>query len=120
MADIVINQRTSLSSEDVTTRAIQFFSTAKWRATSQGPRAVTFAGRPPIPVGHIILMILAFMACILPGVILYFLLIRKLLRFQNLVVTATPIEGGTDFSVTHPPQAKSLVAKFLAALPPLP
>jgi hypothetical protein len=119
MADIVLNQKTSLSGEDVITRAIQFFSTEKWRVTSQGTRAVTFEGRPPLPIAHILFMIVGFAACILPGVILYFLLIRKLLRFQNMVVTATTIEGGTDVSLTHPPRAKKLVEKFLAALPPL-
>jgi len=34
MADLVTNGKTSLSSEEVIVRAVQFFSTAKWKATS--------------------------------------------------------------------------------------
>ena len=119
MADIVVNQKTSLSGEDVTTRAIQFFSTQNWRVTSQSARAVTLAGRVPIPWFHMLCVILGFLFCLLPGVILYFMLVRKVRKFQNMVVTVAPIDGGTDVSITHPPHAKGLVEKFLSALPPL-
>ena len=119
MADIVITERTSLPGEELTTRAIQFFSTQNWRVTSQSARAVTFEGRTPIPWFHMLCVILGFMFCVVPGLILYFTLIKKVRRFQNIVVTASPVEGGTDVSITHPPHAKGLVKKFLAALPPI-
>jgi hypothetical protein len=120
MADIVVNQRTSLPGEEVTTRAIQFFSTQNWRVTSQSARAVTLAGRIPIPWFHLLCVILGFLFCLLPGIILYFMLIKKVRKFQNMVVTVASVEGGTEVSITCPPYAKALVSKFLGALPPLP
>jgi hypothetical protein len=118
MADIVANQKTSLPGEEVTTRAIQFFSTQNWRVTSQSARAVTLAGRIPIPWFHLLCVILGFIFCLVPGIILYFMLIGKVRKFQNMVVAVAPVEGGTDVSITCPPHAKTLVAKFLGALPP--
>ena len=101
MADIVSNKRTSLQSEEVIVRAVQFFSTAKWRATSQSPRAATFEGKIPIPWFMILLTVLGFIFCLIPGFIMYFTLIRKLNRFQNLVVTATPQGSGTEVVLTY-------------------
>lgn len=120
MADSVANAKTSLSGEEVIVRAVQFFSTEKWRATTQSARVVTFQGRPPIPVMMILFTILGFIFCIVPGVIMYFMVIRKLIRFQNLVVTANPIADGTEVSVSHPSWSSSLVKRYLQALPPLP
>ena len=117
MADIVINQKTSLPSEEVSVRAVQFFSTHQWRVTSQSPRAVTLEGRVPIPWIHVLFVIVGYLCCILPGIILYITLVRKVRRFQNLVVTANPVTDGTDVSITHPPHARGLVTRFLAALP---
>jgi hypothetical protein len=85
---------------------------------SQSARAVTFEGRIPIPWFHLLCVILGFLFCLLPGIILYFMLIKKVRRFQNMVITVASVEGGTDVSVTHPPHAKAMVAKFLSALPP--
>lgn len=120
MADAVLNTKTSLTGEEVIVRAVQFFSTEKWRATTQSSRVVTFQGRPPIPVMMIIFTVLGFMFCIIPGVIMYFMVIRKLIRFQNLVVTANPIPAGTEVSVSHPSWSAGLVKRYLQALPSLP
>jgi hypothetical protein len=46
--------------------------------------------------------------------------IRKLHRFQNLVVTANPISGGTEVVAQYPKMAGRLVARFLQALPAYP
>ena len=117
MADTILNQKTSLPCEEVIVRSVQFFSTEKWRVTSQTGRAATFQGRLPIPWIHVLFTILGFVFCVIPGIILYIMLIRKAYRFQNLVVTANPVPGGTDASITHPAHAGKLVAKFLGALP---
>jgi hypothetical protein len=119
MSDQVANYRTTLSAEEVVVRAVQFFSTEKWRATSQSGRTATFAGMPPIPWGLMALMIIGFALCVVPGVILYFMLIKKARQFQNLVVTATPISEGTEVVVTSPSWASDLVSRFLQNLPPL-
>jgi hypothetical protein len=118
MADIVLNQKTSLPAEEASVRAIQFFSTKNWQVTSQSTRAVTLAGRVPLPFLHLLGVILGFMFCVIPGIILYVMLIKKVRSFQNMVVTANPISKGTEVSITCPPHAKGLVKKFFAALPP--
>ena len=119
MADKVTNGKTSLPSEEVIVRAVQFFSTEKFRASSQSGRTATFDGRPPIPWFMLLLTIIGYLCCIVPGIIMYFMVIRKLRRFHNLVVTASPIDGGTEVSVTHPDWAASQAKRFLAALPQL-
>jgi hypothetical protein len=117
MADLVANKRTSLSAEEAVTRAVQFFSTERWRATSQSARAATFQGKPRIPVFMLLLTIIGFMACLVPGIIMYMMTIRKMNRFQNLVVTANPLSGGTEVSVTYPKYSATLVSRFITALP---
>ena len=119
MADKISNGKTSLSAEEVIVRAVQFFSTEKFKATSQSGRTATFEGRPPIPWGMLLLTILGFIMCIVPGVIMYIMVIRKMYRFYSLVVTASPIAGGTEVSVTYPDFAGKLVPRFIGALAPL-
>lgn len=117
MADLVLNKHTSLSSEEVVTRAVQFFATAKWRPTTQSCRAATFEGRPPIPWFMLLITVLGFMACFFPGMILYMMAIKKMRRFQNLVVTTTSATNGTDVVAMYPKQARNLADRFLGALP---
>src|SRR5208283_6148039 len=103
--------------EEVIVRAIQFFSTEKFRTGSQSGRVATFDARPPVPWGMLLLTILGFLFCIVPGIIMYIMVIRKLRRFQNLVVTANPIAGGTEVSISHPSWASATVTRFISVLP---
>ncbi len=119
MADVVVQGRTSLGAEDVIVRAVQFFSTENWRPTSQSTRTATFQGKPPIPWFMLLLTIIGFAACLVPGIIMYIMVIRKMYRFHNLVVSASPQPGGSEVVLQYPPAAKKLAAKFLEALPPL-
>lgn len=117
MADVTANRLTSLPAEEVIVRSLQFFTTERWRAQSQSSRAATFMGRPPIPVMYILLTILGFLLCIVPGVIMYIAVIRKMIRFQNIVVTANPKDEKTEVVMTHPDHAKKLVDAFFGSLP---
>ena len=117
MADLVATAQTSLGAEDVIVRAVQFFTNEKWRPQTQSGRIATFQGRPPIPMGHIFLTIIGLIFFIVPGIILYILLIRKVIRFQNLVVTVSPAKAGTDVNITYPKHAKKLVDRFMGLLP---
>jgi hypothetical protein len=117
MADKVANGKTSLSSEETIVRAVQFFSTEKFRASSQSGRVATFDGRPAIPWGMLLVTILGFMFCIVPGIIMYVMVVKKIRVFQNLVVTANPITSGTEVSISYPQWAAKSVARFLSALP---
>ena len=119
MADSVLTKQTNLSGEEVVTRAIQFFSTENWRTTSQSPRNATFEGRPPIPWFMMLLMIVGYICCIIPGIIIKIMVIKKMRRFQNIVVAAASMNQGTEVTVTHPSHAKKLAERFLAALPEL-
>jgi hypothetical protein len=120
MADSVLTKQTTLSGEEVVTRAIQFFSTENWRATTQSSRNATFAGRPPIPWLMLLLTIVGYLCCIVPGIIMYIAVVRKIRRLQNLVVVTTPVSGATEVAVTYPSHSKELAERFLAALPELP
>lgn len=119
MADVVAQAKTSLGPDDVIVRAVQFFSTEKWRPTSQSQRTATFEGKPPIPWFMLLLTIVGFVACIVPGIIMYIMVIRKVNRFHNLVVTANPISGGSEVVTQYPKAAGGLVARFFEALPPV-
>ena len=120
MADKLTNTKTSLPSEEVIVRAVQFFATEKFRCSGQSNRTATFDGRPPIPWFLLLLTVLGFVFCVVPGIIMYILVIRKVRRFYNLVVTATPIPGGTEVTITHPDWAARQVRRFIQSLPGLP
>ena len=74
---------------------------------------------PPIPWFMLLCTIIGFVMCVVPGFIMYFLVIWKLRRFHNLVVTASPITGGTEVSITYPDWRAKQTQRFLAALPQL-
>jgi len=117
MADLVATAQTSLGAEDVITRAVQFFTNEKWRPQTQSARIATFQGRPPFPVGLIFLTIIGLIFFIVPGIILYILLVRKVRRFQNLVVTVNPAKSASEVTVTYPKYSKKLVDRFVGLLP---
>jgi len=119
MANLVANKNTSLSTEETIVRAVQFFSGERWKPTTQSQRSATFEAKPPIPWFMILLTIIGFIACIVPGIILYVMVIRKMYRFVSMVVTANPIEKGTEVSISYPKMASKVVSRFLGALPPL-
>ena len=77
-----------------------------------------FVGRPPIPVLQLILTIVGFMLCIIPGIIMYVVVIRKMIQLQNIVITTSPVNGGAEVVIKHSPSASKLVSEFLNALPP--
>jgi hypothetical protein len=64
-----------------------------------------------------LLNILGYMCCIVPGIVIKIVIIKKMRRFQNIVVAVTPMTKGTEVTVTHPDHAKKLAGRFLAALP---
>lgn len=72
---------------------------------------------PPIPWVHILLMFLAFLACVVPGVIYYIFIIQKLRRFQNLVVTANPLPNGSEVVINYPSFASAIVTGFTENMP---
>ena len=117
MAELVQTKKTSLAPQDVMMRAVQYFTTGKWRAQSQSERIATFVGRPPIPIGLLILTIIGFMCCIIPGIILYIMAIKKVIQLQNIVVTANPTESGSEVTVKHSKSATNLVTEFVSLLP---
>jgi len=119
MANVVTHGTTSLRAEDVVVKAVQFFSTENWRPTSQSGRTATFQGKPPIPWFMLLLTMIGFVACIIPGIILYIMVIRKMYRFHNLVVTANPVAGGSEVILQYPSASQKLANRFLELLPAL-
>jgi len=82
-------------------------------------KTATFEGKPPIPWGIILLTIIGFIAFVVPGIILYIIVIRRMYRFQNLVVSADVASkgSGSEVTVRYPKQAKKLVRDYIRALP---
>jgi hypothetical protein len=117
MADRVLTKSTNLPPEEVLVRAVQFFTTETWRAQSQTNRIATFVGVPKIPWFHLLLAILLTLCFVVPGLIYYFLVIRKLRQLQNIVVTTTPKDRGCEVVVSYPSHAEKLAENFFAALP---
>lgn len=118
MANDIANKHTSLDSDEVMTRAIQWFSNEKWKPTSQSSRALSFEGRMPVPWVHLLFTLIAFACLVIPGIILYILLIKRARKFQNLILTTSPTkEGGCDVTINYPGYAKKFVNRFLDSLP---
>jgi hypothetical protein len=117
MADLVVTRYTTLAADDVLVRAVQFFTNENWRAQSQTNRVATFVGVPKIPWFQLMLAVLLTFCFVIPGLIYYLLVIRKLRQLQNLVVTTTPKGAGCDVVVTYPSYAQRYVDSFFAALP---
>jgi hypothetical protein len=117
MADLVVTRYTTLAPEEALVRAVQFFTNETWRAQSQTNRVATFVGVPKIPWFQIMLAVLLTFCFVIPGLIYYILVIRKLRHLQNIVVTTTPKQVGCDVVVTYPSYAQRYVDSFLGALP---
>jgi uncharacterized protein with PQ loop repeat len=118
MAEQVANGKTNLPPEEVIIRAVQFFTGERWRAQTQSTRVATFVGRPKISAMLWIATVIGLTCFVIPGIILYLVMIRKAYAFQNIVVTANPVPEGSDVVITHSPQVTDLVQRFLAVLPP--
>lgn len=117
MADQVQTKTTTLGPDEAIMRSVQYFTTGKWRTQSQSQRIATFVGRPAVPVLYILLTIVGLIFCIVPGIIMYIIVIRKAIQLQNIVVTTNPTAGGTEVVVKHSSAAKKLVQEYLEALP---
>jgi hypothetical protein len=100
MAELAASTMTSSRYEDVIVGAMQFFGAEDWRATDHTAGTVVLHGRPRIP-WYMLLMTLGFLAFVAPGVALYLLHARKAYWFASIVVTATPIKGGTDVVIQY-------------------
>lgn len=97
---------------------MQFFGAEDWRTTEQTARTVVLRGRPRIPWYMLLLMTMGFLAFVVPGVALYLLHIRKTYWFTNIVVTATPVKGGTEVVIQYRSEAAAPIAqRFVAGLP---
>lgn len=119
MTPVISNSRTACCYEDVIVGAMRFFTAEKWRYTTQTARMVTFRGKPRMPWYLSLLMLAGFLAFVVPGFVLYVLHVRKSYQLTNIVVTTTPVRGGTEVTVQYPPLAEGLARRFVSQLPPL-
>jgi hypothetical protein len=119
MAEVVAAAKTSHGYEDVIVSAINFFVERNWRLSEQSARTAAFVGRPAIPWRVQLLLGAGLLALIVPGVVYYLLSVRKSYGFAKVVVSATPIHGGTEVAVRHPAPAAPIAQQFVGTLPPL-
>jgi hypothetical protein len=117
MPDLVRNLSTTLSPDEVMVRAVQFFTTERWRAQSQTNRIATFVGMPKVPLIKIIFLVVLTFFLVVPGLLYYLVVISKLRRMHNIVVTTTPDGSGCSVVITYPKHAQRMVDSFTAALP---
>jgi hypothetical protein len=117
MSDLVQNKKTTMKHDEVIMKSVQFFTTGRWRTQSQSERIATFVGTPPIPFGLLLLTIVGFALCVIPGIIIYIMAIKKIRTLQNIVITANPVEGGSEVIIKYSKPAEKLVADFVATLP---
>ena len=120
MADLVATTVTTLPPDEVMVRAVQFFTNQKWRAQSQTNRVATFVGVIKVPWIHLLLAIILMLCFVVPGIIYYFLVVRKMRGFRNIVVTTTSRGSGAEVVVTYPSDSQQMVNNFFAALPGTP
>jgi hypothetical protein len=119
MPDLIANVRTARSDTEVIAGARDFFTADNWRETRRGPRTVTFRGRPHIPWYLMVLIAVALLAYVVPGVVLYLICTRHICRFTSIVVTTTPVHGGAEVVIQHAGIATGIASEFIARLPPL-
>jgi hypothetical protein len=117
MASRVVSRKTAQGYEDVIVGAQRFFATEGWRTTGQSARTTTFLGKPQIPGRVLALTAAGFLAFVVPGVVLYRRGILKRYGFSNIVVSTTPIKGGTQVVVEYPPSAEAIAKRFMETLP---
>src|ERR1700739_2058459 len=111
------NQKKSLEGREVVTRAIHFFTDDRWQLKSQTDHTITFPGNAPTPWFLIIMTVIGYLFFILPGLIMTYMIRAKLRKFQNIVLSVSPADGGTNVSATCSKKANGIVRKFLATLP---
>lgn len=113
------HKKTTLSEEKVIKRAGQFFANNGWMIQDQAESEAIFKGRPPIPLRLLFLTILGFLFFIIPGVIVYRALVKRVTRFQNIMVKVRPVAGNSsEVTVIYSRAAEKLINKFLNLLPP--
>jgi hypothetical protein len=117
MADLVTTTSTTLPTEEVTVRAVQFFTNERWRMRSQTNRIATFVGISKVPFIRILLALMLTFFFVIPGVVYYFFVIARMRKLRNIVVTTTPSDTGCSVVVSYPKSAHRLVENFVAALP---
>ena len=117
MADKIVTKQTSLPTKQVIERAAAFFAREHWDVLGQSSRGVSFGGRVRCPGPLCILVVVGCLLLIVPGVILYYLVLRPRYGRQELAATATPRGTGTEVAVRCRQEAIGLANRFLKELP---
>lgn len=113
------HKKTTLSEEDVIKRAGKFFTDNGWVIREQSENhATVFKGRPPIPLRLIFLTVFGFLFFIIPGVIVYRALVKRVTRFQSILVRVKPVAGNSEVTIIYCKATGKLINKFQNLLPP--
>ena len=91
------HKKTTCSEEEVIKRAGQFFADNGWLIQDQAESEATFKGRPPIPLRLLFLTIVGFLFFIIPGVIVYRVLVKRAVRLQNIGLVRPCRECGGNY-----------------------
>ena len=112
------HKKTTLSEEDVIKRAGQFFTDNGWAIREQFANGATFKGRSSVPLRLIFLTVFGFLFFIIPGVIVYRALVKRVTRFQSILVRVKPVAGNSEVTIIYCKATGKLINKFQNLLPP--
>ena len=112
------HKKTTLSEEDVIKKAGQFFTDNRWAIREQFANGAAFKGRPAIPLRLIFLTMFGFLFFIIPGIIVYRALVKRVTRSQSILLRVKPIAGNSEVTIIYCKATGKLINKFQNLLPP--
>ena len=112
------HKKTTLSEEDVIKRAGQFFTDNGWAIREKFANGATFKGRSSVPLRLIFLTVFGFLFFIIPGVIVYRALVKRVTRSQSILVRVKPVAGNSEVTIIYCKATGKLINKFQNLLPP--
>lgn len=116
MPDLQVSKVTAMKPADVMVRAVRFFTAQRWRVKSQNGTIATFTGAARLDWPHRLRVILLTLCLIVPGILYYFLGVRRSRREQTVCVELMPAGERCKVMVTYPAEDSELIVEFLAGL----
>ena len=119
MADLTSACRTPLSGGEVLNRAVAFFSSYGWRVRQSSIDSHFLLLRKGIGWKLQMLLVLGFMCVVIPGMVLYWWLVKRSAPIRQIRFAVTVVDRGSELVVTFPRKWRRLVDLFMDSLPTL-
>jgi hypothetical protein len=116
MPDLQVSKVTALKPAEVMIRTVRFFTAQHWRVKSQNGTIATFTGLSRLDWSQRVMVIVLTLCLVVPGILYYFLGIRRGRREQTVCVDLMPEGERCKVMVTYPAEDSELIVEFLAGL----